>query len=249
MKATRFEFRYRLTIGFFIYLLGFWAPWRFWAPWSRSGPFAGRSTSTWLELSGALAGTHVLPLQYATLLVTILAILFSAVGAAFRVWGTAYLGAGIVTAGEMHVQNVVAAGPYRYLRNPLYFGIFVFSLAVSILMPPSGAIFFVVALFVQILRLILGEEAYLAEQQGEPYLVYKTRVPRLFPSFVPRVPASPAKPRWPEAILSEIYPVGMTLCFAVLAWRYNALLLTQAVVISFGLSLIVRAFIKRPQAS
>ena len=244
MKATRFEFRYRLTIGFFIYLLGFWAP------WIRYGPIAGRSTSTWLELSGALASTHVLPLQYATLIVTILAIMLAALGAGFRVWGTAYLGAGIVTSGAMHAQNVVASGPYRYVRNPLYFGSFVFSLAVSILMPPTGAIFFVVAIFVQILRLILGEEAYLAQQQGEPYLAYRSRVPRLVPSLVPRISASSAKPRWLEAALSETYPVGMTLCFVVLSWRYNALLLTQAVVICFGLSLIVRAFIvKRPQTT
>ena len=240
MKATRFEFRYRLTIGFFIYLLGFWAP------WIHYGPFAGRSTSTWLELSGLLASTRVLTLEYATITVTIVAILFAAVGAGFRVWGTAYLGAGIVTSGDMHAQKVVAAGPYRYLRNPLYFGSMVFSLAIAILMPPSGAIFFVVAIFLQMVRLILGEEAYMAAQQGESYLAYKARVPRLFPSFVPRVAASTAKPRWIEAILSETYPVGMTLCFLVLAWRYNALLLTQAVIICFGLSLVVRAFVARP---
>jgi protein-S-isoprenylcysteine O-methyltransferase Ste14 len=244
VKATRFEFRHRLAIGFFIYLLGFWAP------WIRYGPFAGRSTSTWLELSGALASTHVLPLHFATLIVTLLAIVLAALGAAFRVWGTAYLGAGIVTSGAMHAQSVVAAGPYRYVRNPLYFGSFVFSLAVSILMPPTGAIFFVVAIFLQILRLILGEEKYLAVQQREPYLAYKAQVPRFVPSLAPRVLASTAQPHWTEAILAETYPVGMTLCFAVLAWRYNSLLLTQAVVICFGLSLIVRAFIvKRPQTT
>jgi protein-S-isoprenylcysteine O-methyltransferase Ste14 len=240
VKATRFEFRYRLTIGFFIYLLGFWAP------WIHYGPYARRSTSTWLELSGALASTHALTLQYATLLVTILAILFAAIGAALRVWGTACLGSGIVQSGAMHAENVVAAGPYRYLRNPLYLGSLVFSLAVSILMPPTGAIFFVIAVFMQMLRLILGEEAYLAAQRGESYLAYKARVPRLIPSLFPRVPSSPVQQRWLHAVLAETYPVTMTLCFAVLAWRYNALLLTQAVVICFGLSLVIRAFLKQP---
>lgn len=244
MKATRFEFRYRLAIGVFIYLLGFWAP------WIHYGPFAGRSTSTWLELCGLLASTHVLSLQYATLVVTMAAILFAAAGAAFRVWGTAYLGAGIVTSGAMHAHSVVAAGPYRHVRNPLYLGSFVFALAISILMPPSGAIFFVAAIFLQMLRLILGEEAHLTAQQGEPYLAYKTRVPRLIPSPAPRVSASPAQPRWLEATLTETYPVTMTLCFLVLAWRYNALLLIQAVIICFGLSLVVRAFaVKRPQTT
>ena len=54
--------------------------------------------------------------------------------------------------------------------------------------------------------------------------------------------------------MAEIYPVGMTGCFAVLAWRYNAQLLTQALIICFGVSLVVRAldgeaatgFVKKP---
>jgi hypothetical protein len=141
----------------------------------------------------------------------------------------------------MHAPGVVAAGPYRHLRNPLYLGSFVFSLAVAILMPPSGAVFFLVASLVQIFRLIFGEEAYLATRQGEAYLAYKARVPRLLPSPVARVAASFVQPRWLQALISETFPVAMTVCFAVLAWRYNAQLLTQAVLICFGVSLVVRA--------
>src|SRR5271165_1606169 len=244
VKATQFEFRYRLWIGFLIYGLGFAMPW---LVFSAGGP---RVSTTWLELAGGLAGTRALALQSATLLVTSLAIVLAAVGAAFRVWGTAYLGAGIVTSGAMHAQTVVAAGPYRHVRNPLYFGSLVFSLAVAILMTPTGAIFFIVACLIQTVRLILGEEAYLAAQQGEPYLAYKARVPRLFPSVAARVPASAVKPRWIQAVVAEIYPVGMTLCFAVLAWRYSVLLLTQALIVCSGVTLVVRALtIGRPQNS
>lgn len=240
MKATRFEFRYRLWIGFALYFLGFWAP------WLRYGSGEARVTTTWLELVGKLAATHAVTLQGASLLVTSLAIFFAAAGAALRVWGTAYLGAPIVTSGAMHAAGVVAAGPYRHLRNPLYVGSFVFSLAVAILMPPTGAVFFLSASVVQILRLILGEEAYLATQQGEAYLAYKARVPRLLPSPVARVADSRlvnslVQPHWLQALISEIFPVAMTVCFAVLAWRYNAQLLTRAVLICFGVSLVVRA--------
>ncbi len=244
MKATQFEFRYRRWIAVAIYFLGFWAP------WVRYGPGAGRVTTTWLELAGLLASSHAMTLQLATVTVTLLAIFLTAVGAAFRVWGTAYLGAEIVTSGAMHAQTVVAAGPYRHVRNPLYLGSLAFSLAVAILMPPTGAIFFLVAMFLQTLRLILGEEAYLAAKQGESYLVYKAQVPRLFPSVVARTQASPARPRWWQAIATEMYVLGTAVCFAVLAWRYNALLLTQALIVCFGLQLVVRALtIGRPQSS
>lgn len=243
MKATQFEFRFRLWIGVLIYVLGFWAP------WARHGSNTASTTTTWLELSGQLAQTHALTLQSASILVTEVAIFLAAVGTVYRVWGTAYLGGSIVTSGAMHANEVVAAGPYRYLRNPLYFGSLAFELAVVVLMPPTGAIFFIAASFLLILRLILREEAYLTKQQGDAYLAYKARVPRLFPVMGARVPESAAHPRWGQAILTESFQIGMTLCFATLAWRYNANLLIRAVLICFGVSLVVRAiFVKEPHA-
>ena len=177
VKATRFEFRYRLWIGFAIYVLGFWAP------WLRYGPGATRVT-TIVVGAGGRTGEHACADASSGDGSRDGAGNFSGCrGRGFRVWGTAYLGAGIVDLSAMHTQTMVAAGPYRHVRNPLYFGSLVFSLAVAILMPPTGAIFFILAIFVQMLRLILREEAYLTAQQGEPYLAYKARVPRLFPSL------------------------------------------------------------------
>ena len=234
MQATQFEFRFRLWIGFVIYVLGFWAP------WMRYGSFAAPATTTWLELSGELS--RWLPLQTASIAVTSAAILFAVLGTVFRIWGTAYIGSSVVQSKSMHAHGVVAAGPYRHLRNPLYLGSFLFVVAMAILMPPSGAAFALVASFVQMLRLILREEPYMAAQQGEAYLAYKSRVPRLFPSPLARVPESAARPQWLQSVLAETFYVAMTVCFAVLAWRYNANLLTQALLICFGLSLVVRAF-------
>jgi protein-S-isoprenylcysteine O-methyltransferase Ste14 len=238
VKATHFEFRYRLWIGLVIYVLGFWSP------WLRYGKFAAPAATTWLELAFQLG--RVIPLSAASLTITIAAIVLLGSGAALRVWGSAYLGPSIVTSGSMHANTVLAAGPYRHLRNPLYLGSYLSQLAVAILMPPTGSIFFVIACFVQIIRLILGEEAYLTKQQGAPYLEYKTRVPRLLPALTPRVPASTAVPHWGIAVVSEIFYEACTVSFLALAWRYNAFLLMQAVVVCFGLSLVVRAlFVKK----
>jgi protein-S-isoprenylcysteine O-methyltransferase Ste14 len=238
MKATQFEFRYRVWIGFLIYFLGFWSP------WLRFGKNASPVSTSWLELAGELS--RVLPLQTATLLVTIVAIALLAAGALLRVSGTAYLGASIVTSGSMHANSVLAAGPFRHLRNPLYLGSFLTALAISILMPPSGAVFFVAASLLQILRIILGEEAYLTAQQGAPYLAYKARVPRFLPSLTPGVPAAQVEPQWTTALISEAFYIAVAACFLIMAWRYNALLLIQAVIICFGASLVLRAlFVKK----
>lgn len=233
MKATQFEFRFRLWIGFAIYIVGFWAP------WLRYGGSVHIAT-TWLELSGELG--RLVSLQAASIIVTSLALLFAALGAGFRVWGTAYLGGSIVHSHALHAGEVMAAGPFRRLRNPLYLGSFLFVVSMAILMPPSGAVFAIVASFVQMLRLILCEETYMESKQGEAYLEYKRQVPRLFPSSVARVPETPAEPQWIRALVAEIFYLAMTGCFAALAWRYNANLMTQALLVCFGLSLVVRAF-------
>lgn len=244
MKATQFEFRFRILIAAAFYCIGFWAP------WTRYGS-AAPATTAWLALSTTLARWNWLALDRATLTVTLLAILFAFAGAALRVWGTAYLGTFTVHSASMQAGGVMASGPYRYVRNPLYLGTWLFSIGVSILMPPSGAVFFLAAHFFFYLRLILGEENYLSRQLGAPYLEYCRRVRRLIPSLSPRVPPSQATPHWIESALAEIYPISFSLCLAILAWRYEPRLLIRCILICFGISLVTRALLpkKEPAAA
>ena len=86
----------------------------------------------------------------------------------------------------------MANGPYRYVRNPLYLGGWFMMLAISLLMPPTGALFTMVLMTIHFLRLILGEEAFLTAQIGEPYREYLRTVPRLVPSLRTNLPASAA---------------------------------------------------------
>jgi protein-S-isoprenylcysteine O-methyltransferase Ste14 len=237
MKATSFEFRHRVAIVFAIYTLGFWSP------WSRYTGSPSPTTTAWLELSGALASAHWFSLDTATLGVTGVALAAACAGTFLRVWGTAYLGAGVVLSPALYAGSVLADGPYRHTRNPLYLGSLLFSVAVALLMPPSGAIFFLLAEMVFFFRLILAEEAHLLAQQGEPYRAYRERVPRLGWSVHARVPGHGRRPQWGRAVVAEGYYLSTTICFAVLAWRYNAWLLLKCVLICFGVSLVVRAML------
>jgi protein-S-isoprenylcysteine O-methyltransferase Ste14 len=244
VKATQFEFRFRLFIIVLLYIVGFWAPWT----WT-AGNYAPPSTTAWLAMPTILDRWGWMHLDVATLLVTWLAILFGFVGAALRVWGTAYLSAGVVHSGAMHGEQTMAAGPYRHVRNPLYLGSYCMALSIAILMPPSGAVVFLVLIGVFYLRLILGEEAFLAGQIGEPYLDYRKCVPRLVPSLRARMPESPARPEWGTSLLAEFLPVAYPLCLAVLAWRYEPRLLIQCLLVCFGLSLVARAFLPKKTAA
>jgi protein-S-isoprenylcysteine O-methyltransferase Ste14 len=230
MKATPFEFRFRFAIHALLYFCGFAC---YWLPHAHE--------STWLVLTPQLERTGWFDFNSATITLLACAILCAALGAFLRTWGAAYLGAGVVQSQQMHGNTILADGPYRRLRNPLYLGTFLHTFALALLMPPSGAIFTIVTIGLFQLRLIFAEEPFLAAKLGQPYLDYCKRVPRLLFSPTPRVPPSGAQPRWLQAILGEIYMIGVAISFAIFGWRYNAFLLTQCVVVSLGISLVVRA--------
>jgi protein-S-isoprenylcysteine O-methyltransferase Ste14 len=208
------------------------------------GGFMGRiALLEWLALEISRMG--LVSFTVATPMVIVLAALIAAKSAALRIWGTAYLGPGVVNNTQMKAGAVMAAGPYRHVRNPLYLGSWGMVAALCFLMPPSGALLTMAVLTVFLLRLILAEEAFLAGQIGQPYLDYMRAVPRLFPQIRTNLPPSDQRPHWLRAAVAEINPIGVFLVFAVLSWGYNNHLMIQGILVSFGVSLIVRALLPR----
>jgi protein-S-isoprenylcysteine O-methyltransferase Ste14 len=225
-------FRYRVAVMVLLHVIGFFTPWDY---------FTGGSHGTlWLAASTWLGRTGWLSLEAATLTVTLLGLACLLMGTLLRLWGTAHLGAHIMRGTAMQGDQLVAAGPYAYLRNPLYLGTWFISLATALLMPPDGALLFLVAYSGFLLFLIAAEETFLANRLGETYMLYRQHVPRLLPNLH-RKGSAPAEPDWLRAMLHETYPIGFTLCFAIFAWRYNARILIQCLLICYGFSLVMRA--------
>ncbi len=244
MKATAVEFRFRFWILLAIFALGFVAPWDFWLHLDGSGP----NTHVWGRLAIALSRAS-LNIAAAFNLVLSAGILCALAGAMLRTWGSAYLGPEIMRGRELHGDAVVADGPYRYLRNPLYVGLWLNLLALALLMPPTGAVFTLLLLVAFQLRLILAEEAFLTAKLGNAYFAYCARVPRLMPALRPQVAGSGAHPRWLQASLAEIFLWGTAVSFATLGWRYDAHLLIQCVLVSLGVALVVRGIATQQQTA
>lgn len=246
-KATAFEFRFRFLLHSIIYLLGFTGPWNYAIHLDPPGPNAHLWGTLAANLSRAGVGNMIVCFN----LVLSIAIACAFTGAFLRTWGSAYLGANIVQSHSMHTPQAVAApgivedGPFRHCRNPLYLGTFLHTLALSILMPRSGAIFCVLAIGMLQIRLMLAEELFLLAKLGAPYVAYCALVPRMIPSLRPRIAAGGLEPRWPQAILGEIYMWGVACAFAFAGWRYNSWLLMQCVLVSLGASLVVRGFMQK----
>lgn len=229
-----------MMINAVIIVLGFWAPWIEW--WG-----IGRRISTveWLALE--VSRTGAMSFALATAAVMALAALFALVCVMFRIWGAAYLGPSTVSNVNMLAGKVVADGPYRFVRNPLYIGLWCMVAAMAFLMPLSGAVFAVVLITVFIIRLTLGEEAFLKQQLGDSYVAYLASVPR----YIPRMRGAPAaagtRPHWLRAGLTELTPVGVLVAIIVYSRNYDLALAGRVLLIFFGASLVVRAF--TPSAS
>ncbi len=249
-KATTFEYRHRYALHTIIYILGFVAPWNYAVQLDPTGPNA----HLWGVLAVQLARLGVGNIAAAFNVLIGIGIAAAVLGAFLRTWGAAYLGANVVQSASMHTAQAAPAagmlqdGPFRYMRNPLYLGTFLHTLALALLMPVSGAVFTIIAIGALQIRLILAEEPFLEAKLGAPYAAYCALVPRILPSLRPRVASAGLKPRWGQAVLGEIYMWGVAVSFAVLGWQYDAVLLIKGVVVAFGVSLVARAFAPRAAA-
>jgi protein-S-isoprenylcysteine O-methyltransferase Ste14 len=106
------------------------------------------------------------------------AALLLAMAALLRTWASAYLQAAVVYAAEVKTELLVADGPYRRVRNPLYFANVLMAVGMGALMSRLGFVVCVAAMVVFCYRLIFREEAELLAGQGEAYERYRS-VPQL----------------------------------------------------------------------
>jgi protein-S-isoprenylcysteine O-methyltransferase Ste14 len=237
MGATAIEFRLRMLINAAIIILGLWAPWI-----EPLGMGKRISLLEWLALE--LARLGLVPFTVATPIVIVVGSVIAALAVVLRVAGSAWLGPYTVSHPEMQAGAVVASGPYRFVRNPLYLGVWFMVAAMALVMPPSGALFAMVLITVFLFRLTLGEETFLSAQLGQPYRDYLLTVPRFLPRLRSPLLPTGAKPHWVRAILSELTPIGIFIAIAFFSWSYDHTLMLKAILISFGASLVVRAFLR-----
>jgi protein-S-isoprenylcysteine O-methyltransferase Ste14 len=252
MKATRWEYRLRMLVHGVLFALGFGAPWmylteRYWPQLAEAVKWEHKST--WLVLSSQLARHGWLSFSAAVNALLIVALVFTLLGAWFRVWGSAYIGASVMKSRSMHGEAMLADGPYRRTRNPLYLGTLLHTVGLAILMPPSGAIFAIVTIWIFQIRLALAEEPFLAAQFGQPYLDYAKAVPRFLPSLTPLVPAAGVAPRWLQAVAGELYFVGAFLVMAVFGWGFNAMPIERGILISLGAWFVALALFPKAAAA
>ncbi len=87
--------------------------------------------------------------------------------AALRTWAAAYMSSSVVHDERVRDHRLVADGPYRHLRNPLYLGMILVALGIGLAASRSGFVLIAVAITFFQYRLTRREEAALLATQGE----------------------------------------------------------------------------------
>ena len=157
------------------------------------------------------------------------------VGAALvRTWGSAYLKSEVVYASEIKTATLVADGPYRHVRNPLYFGNVLMALGMGAMGSRLGFVVLQVLILVFNYRLIFREEAEWRAVQGEQYDAFKKAVPRLCPALTPRIPAAGGKANWAAGLRAEGWVWGFALAVALFAITLKQMIFLIVLVVSLG---------------
>ena len=141
-------------------------------------------------------------------------------------------------------SNLVVRGPYRHVRNPLYFGNVLMAFGMGAMASRTGFVALQVLMLIFCYRLIFREEAELRAAQGERYDAFTKAVPRLCPALTPRIPAAGGKANWAAGFTAEGWVWGFALAVTLFAitLKQKAFLIVLAV--SWGVFFVV-AIVRR----
>jgi protein-S-isoprenylcysteine O-methyltransferase Ste14 len=146
----------------------------------------------------------IIPPSRTSRLAVWLGVLVTGVGELLRLSAVRHIGTVSRTRTD-RLGPLVASGPFRWVRNPLYIGNVAIWIGLALVAQlPWLVVPIAVVLGLEYHAIVRWEEQLLASRMGEPYAEYMRRVPR----WIPRPPGEPAGPAappfgWKETFFSE----------------------------------------------
>lgn len=235
MGASDFEFRYRFWIFGAIFFFAF-------GSYNLDHVNASQALIEWIA---RLRGVAAADWQYHAIFA--IAALFCVANAVVRTWATAYLNPEVMVDSRLHSTRLVADGPYRYVRNPLYFGNVLLAIGFGMMASRIGFVILVGGMIAYVYRLILREEAGIRASQGESYRAYCDAVPRLLPAMRPQLPSSGAKPNWSDGLLGEAFMWVLALSVLAFAVVLNLKVFFMVLASAYVVYAICYAVIRKRQ--
>jgi len=239
VRATRFEFEKRFWIICVIYFIGF----------CLSALDKVPFIVVLRHLIAPSIDTGIPQTIMFARIVIVAGALLVFLAAGLRTWGAAYLRTEVVHDTAQHSEALVADGPFRYTRNPLYLANLPMAAGIGVLASRSGFVFLVLANWIFVYRLILREEESLLKTQGESYRAYFEAVPRFWPALKPRVPSGNLRPDWGQAFAGESFVWLFGLAELLIAATLNARIGLFAFLLGFVAHFLITRHIQRQRCA
>ncbi len=115
-------------------------------------------------------------LRYGYYLIALLVLAASLV----RMWAGSILTSNTVMSFEIRNESFMTAGPYRYVRNPIYFADLIAFTSLSLCLRPVGLLI-PVLIYIHYYQLIKYEEASLKSRYGDAFSRYASETPAMLP--------------------------------------------------------------------
>ena len=132
-----------------------------------------------LEIAGSWFGLpYGLSLRYGYLIIALL-VLFATL---IRMWAGSVLTSKTIMAFRVQNSKLALSGPYKFVRNPIYFADLIAFSALSLCLKPVGLLI-PVLIWVHYYQLIRYEEEKLVNRFGDTYSDYILSVPGLNPGI------------------------------------------------------------------
>ena len=149
-----------------------------------------------------------------------------ALGALLRVWANGYVGHVKVNwtqkwRGDPKIGRLVTAGPYAFVRHPLYLGTFLIGAGFCLIAGNLGVSLAALGFFLIVYRRkMVQEETLLRDEIGTPYFIYQAAVPRWLPAWQ-RYPNRQGQWRWEGIVASREWKTLIWVFVAVLALYFR----------------------------
>jgi protein-S-isoprenylcysteine O-methyltransferase Ste14 len=211
MRASQWEFKNRATLFGFIFAFAF-------SLYLVDPRNTAVVLSEWLSARSGWVPRLLVHLIFAFAALLVMA------AAAIRTWASACLHAAVVYGAQVKTESLVADGPYRFVRNPLYLANVLFAVGIGSMMSRSGCIAVVVLTCLFCYRLVLLEETALREKQGMVFEHYRRSAHRFWPSLAPHLAAAGGQANWAAGFKAEMWYWGFAAALTVFAAALNATL-------------------------
>jgi protein-S-isoprenylcysteine O-methyltransferase Ste14 len=164
------------------------------------------------------------------------AALLAAGGALLLTWSAAYR----TPNANANRTSFSMAGPFRYVRNPLYLAYFLLLLALGTFQSVLGFPVMLLGETILLLRLVGREELLLEQEFGDRFRLYAQCVPCFLPSLRPRFQGDGQSPRWRQALWDQAFQWGFVA--TLLAFAFT---LSDSIGYAFASATIIFLFLQK----